>query len=68
MRAVPPTTFRPRGESASRCLDVNGANSAHGTITSVQTGLCLNATGPASNAAVHVAACDNTAGRRWARA
>lgn len=26
-----PTTFRLRGEASSRCLDVNGANSANGT-------------------------------------
>ncbi|MEU4393802.1 ricin-type beta-trefoil lectin domain protein [Kribbella sp. NPDC023855] len=28
-----PTTFRLRSESAGRCLDVNGANSANGTAT-----------------------------------
>ena len=27
----PPTTFRLRGESSGRCLDVTGANSANGT-------------------------------------
>ncbi|GAB1511022.1 ricin-type beta-trefoil lectin domain protein [Actinophytocola sp. KF-1] len=124
-----PTTFRLRGESSGRCLDVTGANSANGTqlilwdchaganqqftrnnqalqvlgkcldappnaapgtrvqiwdchggtnqqwnvndngtITNVQTGLCLNATGTANNATVTVATCNNTAGQRWAKA
>jgi poly(3-hydroxybutyrate) depolymerase len=124
-----PTTFRLRGESSGRCLDVTGAASANGTqmilwdchtnanqqfaqngqalqvlgkcldapnnaasgarvqiwdchgganqqwnvtdsgtITSVQTGLCLNVTGTANNAAVNVATCNNTAGQRWAKA
>jgi hypothetical protein len=30
-----PTSFRLRSESAGRCLDVNGANSANGTATIV---------------------------------
>ncbi len=124
-----PTTFRLRGESSGRCLDVTGANSANGTqlilwdchtnanqqfarnnqalqvlgkcldaptnaasgarvqiwdchggtnqqwnvntngsVTSVQTGLCLAVAGTANNAAVTVATCDNGAGQRWARA
>jgi poly(3-hydroxybutyrate) depolymerase len=124
-----PTTFRLRGESSGRCLDVTGASSANGaqmivwdchtngnqqfaqngqavqvlgkcldapnnatsgarvqiwdchgganqqwnvtssgTITSVQTGLCLATTGTANNAAVNVATCDNSAGQRWAKA
>jgi poly(3-hydroxybutyrate) depolymerase len=125
----PPTTFRLRGESSGRCVDVTGANSANGTqlivwdchtntnqqfaqsgqalqvlgkcldapnnaasgarvqiwdchgganqqwnitssgtITSVQTGLCLGVTGTANNAAVNVATCDNGANQRWAKA
>jgi poly(3-hydroxybutyrate) depolymerase len=39
-----------------------------GTITSVQTGLCLEVTGTANNAAVTVATCNGGAGQRWAKA
>ena len=39
-----------------------------GTITSVQTGLCLDVTGTANNAAVNVATCNNGASQRWAKA
>jgi hypothetical protein len=39
-----------------------------GTITSVQTGLCLDVTGTANNAAVTVATCNGGAGQRWVRA
>jgi poly(3-hydroxybutyrate) depolymerase len=39
-----------------------------GTITSVQTGLCLNVTGTANNAVVNVATCNGGAGQRWAKA
>lgn len=39
-----------------------------GTITSVQTGLCLNVTGTANNATVTVATCNNGANQRWAKA
>lgn len=124
-----PTTFRLRGESSGRCMDVIGANSANGTqmilwdchvnanqqfaqsgqalqvlgkcldapnnatsgarvqiwdchgganqqwnvtssgtITSVQTGLCLDVTGTANNAAVNVTTCNNGASQRWAKA
>ncbi|RSM91526.1 poly(3-hydroxybutyrate) depolymerase [Kibdelosporangium aridum] len=124
-----PTTFRLRGESSGRCMDVTGANSANGTqliiwdchtnanqqfaqngqalqvlgkcldaptnatsgtrvqiwdchggtnqqwnvtssgtITSVQTGLCLDVTGTANNAAVNVSTCNNSTGQRWAKA
>ncbi|MGB3444675.1 MAG: ricin-type beta-trefoil lectin domain protein [Actinophytocola sp.] len=40
----------------------------NGAITSVQTGLCLNVTGTANNAAVNVTTCNNTANQRWAKA
>ncbi len=124
-----PTTFRLRGESSGRCLDVNGANSANGTqtdrlglphqrqpavhpaagkpcrcwanastcpptplpapasriwdcngganqqwnvndngtVTNVQTGLCLTVNGTANGSAVTVATCGNVASQRWAR-
>jgi hypothetical protein len=39
-----------------------------GTVTSVQTGLCLDVTGTANNAAVTVATCNSGAGQRWAKA
>jgi poly(3-hydroxybutyrate) depolymerase len=124
-----PTTFRWRGESSGRCMDVTGANSANGTqlilwdchtnanqqfsqsgqalqvlgkcldapnnaasgsrvqiwdchgganqqwnvtssgtITNVQTGLCLDVSGTANNATVNVATCNNAASQRWAKA
>jgi poly(3-hydroxybutyrate) depolymerase len=40
----------------------------NGTITSVQTGLCLNSTGTGNNAAVTVATCQGSASQRWAKA
>jgi poly(3-hydroxybutyrate) depolymerase len=125
----PPPTFRLRGESAGRCLDVNGAGSANGTqmivwdchtnanqqftrsgqalqvlgkcldvapnagsgtraqiwdchgganqqwnvndngtITNVQSGLCLDVGGTANGAAVNVATCNTGASQRWVRA
>ncbi|MEJ2854212.1 MULTISPECIES: ricin-type beta-trefoil lectin domain protein [unclassified Saccharothrix] len=124
-----PQSFRLRSESASRCLDVNGASSANGaqmivwdchtnanqrftqnnkalevlgkcleapinaapgtrtriwdcngganqqwntndngTITSVQTGLCLTVNGTANSSAVTVATCTGAANQRWAKA
>ncbi|WP_309113157.1 ricin-type beta-trefoil lectin domain protein [Saccharothrix sp.] len=124
-----PASFRLRGESSGRCLDVNGAGSANGTqmivwdchtganqqftqnnkalqvlgkcleapvnatpgtrtriwdcngganqqwnvndngtVTSVQTGLCLSVNGTANSSAVTVATCNNTAGQRWSKA
>jgi poly(3-hydroxybutyrate) depolymerase len=39
-----------------------------GTVTSVQTGLCLNSTGTGNAAAVTVATCDSSAAQRWAKA
>jgi len=123
-----PTTFRLRGESSGRCVDVTGANSANGTqliiwdchtnpnqqftqsgqalqvlgkcldapnnatsgtrvqiwdchggtnqqwnvntngtVTSVQTGLCLAVAGTANNAAVNVTTCNNTTNQRWTK-
>ncbi|PWK85603.1 poly(3-hydroxybutyrate) depolymerase [Lentzea atacamensis] len=41
---------------------------ANGTITSVQTGLCLNSTGTGNNAPVTVATCSGGADQRWAKA
>ncbi|MFI9815906.1 ricin-type beta-trefoil lectin domain protein [Saccharothrix variisporea] len=127
--APTPQTFRLRGESSGRCLDVNGASSANGTqmivwdchtnanqqftqngkalqvlgkcleapvnaspgtrtriwdcngganqqwnvndngtITSVQTGLCLDANGTANSSAVTVSTCTGGANQRWAKA
>jgi poly(3-hydroxybutyrate) depolymerase len=124
-----PTTFRLRGESSGRCLDVNGASTANGaqmitwdchtnanqqftlngqalqvtgkcldvpanagsgtrtriwdctggdnqkwnltttgTITNVQSGLCLTSTGNNNGAGVTVATCNSSAGQRWAKA
>jgi poly(3-hydroxybutyrate) depolymerase len=40
----------------------------NGTITSVQTGLCLNATGTADSSPVTVATCNNTTNQRWVKA
>lgn len=40
----------------------------NGTITSVQTGLCLNSTGTANGAAVTVATCNGSTNQRWAKA
>jgi len=40
----------------------------NGTVTSVQTGLCLTVTGTANNAAVNVTTCNNGANQRWAKA
>ncbi len=40
----------------------------NGTITSVQTGLCLDTAGTANNSAVTVATCNTGAGQRWAKA
>jgi len=39
-----------------------------GTITNVQTGLCLNSTSNNNGAAVTVATCNNSTGQRWAKA
>ncbi|MFC3897862.1 ricin-type beta-trefoil lectin domain protein [Lentzea rhizosphaerae] len=39
-----------------------------GTITSVQTGLCLTSTGTANNASVTVATCQGGANQRWVKA
>ncbi|CAM3576772.1 ricin-type beta-trefoil lectin domain protein [Kibdelosporangium persicum] len=39
-----------------------------GTITNAQTGLCLDVTGTANNAAVNVTTCNGGAGQRWAKA
>jgi hypothetical protein len=39
-----------------------------GTITSVQTGLCLNSGGTANGAAVTVATCNGGTSQRWAKA
>jgi poly(3-hydroxybutyrate) depolymerase len=124
-----PTTFRLRGESSGRCLDVNGAGTANGTqlitwdchtnanqqftlngqalqvvgkcvdapsnagsgtqvriwdcngaanqkwnvgtngtITNVQTGLCLNSSNNNNGATATVATCNNGANQRWTRA
>jgi poly(3-hydroxybutyrate) depolymerase len=124
-----PTTFRLRSESAGRCLDVSGANSANGTpmlvwdchtnanqqftrggqalqvlgkclevpinaapgtrsriwdcngganqqwnlndngtITSVQSGLCLTADGTANGSAATVATCTGNSNQRWPKA
>ncbi len=41
---------------------------ATGTITNVQTGLCLNSTSTNNGAAVTVATCNNSTGQRWAKA
>lgn len=126
---TPTPSFRLRSESASRCLDVNGANSANGTqmivwdchtnanqqftrtgqtlqvmgkcldappnaapgtrtqiwdcngaanqqwnltdngtITNVQTGLCLDVNGTANSSAVNVASCTNATNQRWVKA
>ena len=40
----------------------------NGTITSVQTGLCLNSGGTANGAAVTVATCNSGTSQRWAKA
>ncbi|MGW4213895.1 ricin-type beta-trefoil lectin domain protein [Lentzea sp. NPDC004789] len=125
----PPASFRLRGEASGRCLDVNGAGTANGTmmiswdchnnanqqfttvgqtlqvtgkcvevpnnagagtqariwdcngganqnwniatngtITNVQSGLCLNATSNNNGAAVTVATCNGSAAQRWAKA
>ncbi|GAB2807702.1 RICIN domain-containing protein [Lentzea nigeriaca] len=123
-----PTTFRLRGEASGRCLDVNGASTANGTvmitwdchsnanqqftqngqtlqvtgkcleapanagsgtqariwdcngganqnwnvtngtITNVQTGLCLTSSGNNNGAAVTVSACQGGTNQRWAKA
>ncbi len=124
-----PTTFRLRGESSGRCLDVNGAGTANGTsmitwdchtnanqrfsqngqalqvvgkcvdvpgnagsgtqariwdcngganqnwnvgttgtITNVQTGLCLTSSNNNNGAAVTVSTCNSGANQRWAKA
>ncbi|WP_415830128.1 RICIN domain-containing protein [Kibdelosporangium persicum] len=39
-----------------------------GTITNVQTGLCLNIGGTGNGAAVNVATCNGGAGQRWTKA
>jgi hypothetical protein len=41
---------------------------SNGTITSVQNGLCLTATGTGNNATVTVATCQGGANQRWAKA
>jgi poly(3-hydroxybutyrate) depolymerase len=125
----PPASFRLRGEASGRCLDVNGAGTANGTvmiswdchtnanqqftlngqalqvtgkcvevpvnagagtqariwdcngganqgwninpdgtITNVQTGLCLGASSTANGAAVTVSTCNGSAAQRWAKA
>ena len=43
-------------------------NFTNGTITSVQTGLCLTATGTGNNATVTVATCQGGTNQRWAKA
>jgi endonuclease YncB( thermonuclease family) len=54
--------------------DCNGADNQKwnltttGTITNVQSGLCLTSTSNNSGAAVTVSTCNNSAGQRWARA
>ena len=85
-----PTTFRLRGESSGRCLDVTGATATNGTqlivwdchgganqqwnvntsgtVTNVQTGLCLDVNETANNSAATVATCNNSAGQRWDKA
>ncbi|SMD22593.1 ricin-type beta-trefoil lectin domain protein [Kibdelosporangium aridum] len=126
---APTPTYRLRSESAGRCLDVTGANSANGTqmivwdchananqqftragqalqvmgkcleapanagsgtrtriwdcngganqqwnvndngtVTNVQTGLCLDVNGTANNSAVNVASCTSGSNQRWAKA
>jgi alpha-galactosidase len=40
----------------------------NGTITSVQTGLCLAVNGTANSSAVNVATCNNAANQRWSKA
>ncbi|RSM91527.1 poly(3-hydroxybutyrate) depolymerase [Kibdelosporangium aridum] len=126
---TPTPTYRLRSESAGRCLDVTGANSANGTqmivwdchvnanqqftrtgqtlqvmgkcleapanagsgtrtriwdcngganqqwnvndngtVTNVQTGLCLDVNGTANSSAVNVASCNNGTNQRWAKA
>ncbi|WP_083255024.1 ricin-type beta-trefoil lectin domain protein [Amycolatopsis orientalis] len=40
----------------------------NGTITGVQTGLCLDTAGTANGSAVTVATCDGSADQRWAKA
>ncbi|MEV8443498.1 ricin-type beta-trefoil lectin domain protein [Actinosynnema sp. NPDC051121] len=58
----------------TRIWDCNGgANQQwnvtdNGTITNVQSGLCLEANGTANSSAVTVATCTNAAGQRWAKA
>jgi poly(3-hydroxybutyrate) depolymerase len=43
-------------------------NVANGTITNVQSGLCLNSTGNNNGAGVTVATCNSSAAQRWAKA
>jgi poly(3-hydroxybutyrate) depolymerase len=58
----------------TRIWDCNGgANQQwnvndNGTITSVQTGLCLAVNGTANSSAVTVATCNNAANQRWSKA
>ncbi|MGW4213894.1 ricin-type beta-trefoil lectin domain protein [Lentzea sp. NPDC004789] len=58
----------------ARIWDCNGgANqnwniATNGTITNVQSGLCLNATSNNNGAAVTVATCNGSAAQRWAKA
>ena len=52
------------GGGANQQWNVND----NGTVTSVQTGLCLDATGTANSSAVNVATCNNGANQRWAKA
>ncbi|MET8764061.1 ricin-type beta-trefoil lectin domain protein [Lentzea sp. NPDC004782] len=58
----------------ARIWDCNGgANQnwnigTNGTITNVQSGLCLNATSNNNGAAVTVATCNGSAAQRWAKA
>jgi hypothetical protein len=58
----------------ARIWDCNGgANQnwnigTNGTITNVQSGLCLNTTSTNNGAAVTVATCNGSAAQRWAKA
>ena len=58
----------------TRIWDCNGGASQqwnvndNGTITSVQTGLCLDVNGTANSSAVNVATCNNAANQRWVKA
>ncbi len=58
----------------ARIWDCNGGDNQKwnitttGTITNVQTGLCLNSTNNNNGASVTVATCQGGAGQRWAKA